>query len=117
MGPSDHLPVGAHFQLEGESYQTLPFVECPSNLDASVLREWIEILRSAQPNAARQARKQQRQLENVFLATLHEDERTQLRDWRASAAKAAEVICALTVDRVVVAMAKSEIHQHNGLRN
>merc|ERR1711998_631668 len=74
--PSDHLPVGALFRMD-DSEVTFPAVEFPETVDDAVCEEWFEIVQFAGLQKGKQARKQQRKLEDAFLATCSPDDNSE----------------------------------------
>jgi len=102
--PSDHLPVAALFRVKQQSNQMLPLFEVPTMVDDGMRHEWLEILRAAEVGGGKKSRKQQRRLEEDFLSTVNHDDAVHLRQWRAAAAEAAEVICAMAVNSALTAV-------------
>lgn len=100
--PSDHLPVAALFSVSEPSGKIILAVEIPVVVDEVMRQEWLHILRLARVGACKQARKEQRRLEQAFLAQCSDHVAAALGRWREGAARAGEVWSAALVARALV---------------
>jgi hypothetical protein len=121
--PSDHLPVAALFQVErfcnpppaprSTALET-PVPEAPTSVDAGIRLEWVEISRLSSLSPLSVSKKEfarmlreQRELENAFLAAIGSDAARKLTSWRWQAAEAARSLVQQAVRGALIAARSS----------
>jgi hypothetical protein len=109
--PSDHLPVAASYRFALQPPQqkcSIPSLEIPTSLDASITEEWVRILMIGSLCSGKKANREQRKLEASFLSKMSEEDAGKLRDWKTAAAAVAQALVCGAVQQVLTGNQKAE---------